>query len=526
MKNKLLTVSNTIATLGICVLTACSPKDYELKEWVQSERDNYWQLQDVNTATESVEGVVTITIDTNQTAQTIEGFGTCFNELGWASLKLLPETELEKIFAELFTPGLGANFVMGRMGIGANDFALDYYSFDDTDGDFDLKDFSIERDKKNLIPMIKWAMKYNSNLKIWGSPWCPPRWMKKSKHYAERAVTPEMVQQWEEMIAKRKEEASKSVKPGEEGGVSATSGFFNDGPLAFRMERRINDALPGEEGHENITSFNMEAKYLDAYARYFGKYVDAYKAEGVPVFMVMPQNEPNSAQPYPSCSWTSEDLNIFVGKYLGPEMEKHGVEVYFGTVERADPLKVDTLLTDPDSKKYVKGVGFQWAGKDALPSIYKNHPEIKLYQTEQECGNGKNNWEGALHAWDLMHHYLSNGVNAYFYWNTSLFYEKASTWGWYQNSLVTVNETDCSWTYTPDYYALKHASHYVLPGAKRILLNSDFEDIMAFVNPDGNIVVMVGNQKNTAITLNLVIEEKHLSLTLKPESIHTLLLVK
>lgn len=525
MKNKTFSLSYAASILGMSILTACSPKSYELKEWIQSERDNYWQQQEVTVAAETSDKAVTVLIDPTQTAQTVDGFGTCFNELGWASLQLLPETELQKIFSELFTPGQGANFVMGRMGIGANDFALDYYSLDDTDGDFELKDFSIERDKKNLIPMIKWAMKYNADLKIWGSPWCPPRWMKKTKHYAEKAVTPEMVQQWEEMMAKMKE-AAKSVKPGEEGGVSATSGFFSDGPLAFRMERRVNDALPGEEGFENITSFNMQPEYLDAYARYFGKYVDAYKEEGVPVFMVMPQNEPNSAQPYPSCSWTSEDLNTFVGKYLGPEMEKHGVDVYFGTVERADPLKVDTLLNDPDSKKYVKGVGFQWAGKDALPTIYKNHPELKLYQSEQECGNGKNNWEGALHAWDLMRHYLSNGVNAYFYWNTSLFYEKASTWGWYQNSLVTVNEADHSWTYTPDYYALKHASHYVLPGAKRILLNCEYEDIMAFVNPDSSIAVLVGNQTAESVNLNLKIDDQQVNVTLKPESIHTLLLRK
>ena len=42
------------------------------------------------------------------------------------------------------------------------------------------------------------------------------------------------------------------------------------------------------------------------------------------------------------------------------------------------------------------------------------------YQTEQECGNGSNDWAGAMHAWDLMRQYWRGGVTGYFYWNTSL----------------------------------------------------------------------------------------------------------
>ena len=160
-------------------------------------------MQDVNAAAVP-DSVIDIHIDPNRVGQTIDGFGTCFNELGWASLKLLKEEELQEIFSEFFEPGKGANFVMGRMGIGANDFDLDYYSLDDTDGDFELKDFSIDRDKENLTPMIKWAMKYNPGLKIWGSPWCPPRWMKKTKRYAENPVTEEMAAQFAERMKQMK----------------------------------------------------------------------------------------------------------------------------------------------------------------------------------------------------------------------------------------------------------------------------------------------------------------------------------
>lgn len=509
---------NTLVIISAASMLASCQQNVGLKEWTISSRDNYFQPVECNVS-DAVVDAKTICIDPSATAQTIKGFGTCFNELGWASLQLLPEATIDEIFTELYTPA-GANFNRARMSMGANDFALDYYSPADTDGDFELRDFSIERDKQTLIPMMKHALQANPDIYWFASPWCPPRWMKKTKHYAERAVTQEMVERM-----KAREEARKAPKPGEAGGVSATSGFYNDGPLAFRMQPQVNDAVPGEEGTEGRTSFNMQPEYLDAYARLFGKFVDAYRAEGINIQMVMPQNEMNSAQPYPSCCWTSEDLNTFIGQYLGPEMEKHQTEVYFGTEERANPLLVDTLLQDPASSKYIKGVAFQWAGKDALPTIHQNYLDLDLVQSEQECGNGRNNWEGAMHSWDLQRHYLSNGVTQYYYWNTSLFADKPSRWGWFQNSLVTVNEEDKSWTFTPEYYELKHLSHYVKPGAKRLLLEgSTYDDMLGFINPDGSIALIFANQTEDSLPLNIKLNGKTFSINIAPETLHSILL--
>ena len=74
---------------------------------------------------------------------------------------------------------------------------------------------------------------------------------------------------------------------------------------------------------------------------------------------------------------------------------------------------VDTILTNAESSKYVKGVGFQWAGKEAIAAIHQQYPQLTLYQSEQECGNGKNDWKYCVYAWGLMKHYLNNGANAY-----------------------------------------------------------------------------------------------------------------
>jgi glucosylceramidase len=75
-------------------------------------------------------------------AQSMQGFGGCFNELGWTSLKALSEQDRENVLHELFDPVSGARFSYCRMPIGANDFATEAYSYDETDGDYDLKHFS------------------------------------------------------------------------------------------------------------------------------------------------------------------------------------------------------------------------------------------------------------------------------------------------------------------------------------------------------------------------------------------------
>ena len=126
-----------------------------------------------------------LNVDMAATAQTMEGFGGCFNERGWTSLSKLSDADRESVLRELFDPVAGARFSLCRMPIGANDFALKAYSYDETKGDFELKHFSIENDRATLIPFIHAAQRYQPKLRVWASPWSPPSWMKKNGFYAE-----------------------------------------------------------------------------------------------------------------------------------------------------------------------------------------------------------------------------------------------------------------------------------------------------------------------------------------------------
>lgn len=70
--------------------------------------------------------------------QVIDGFGGCFNELGWDALTLLSEKQRKTILEELFGPD-GVRYTFCRLPIGANDYARDWYSFNECPGDFEMK---------------------------------------------------------------------------------------------------------------------------------------------------------------------------------------------------------------------------------------------------------------------------------------------------------------------------------------------------------------------------------------------------
>jgi glucosylceramidase len=484
------TITFSIALISI-TLSAIAQQNKV--EWVSTTQTNNWTVEKAIKTT-AAKGEAAIEIETTQPLQTITGFGGCFNELGWTSLKLLSEKDRQSIFKELFAPGFGANFTLCRMPVGANDFSLKWYSYDETDGDFAMKDFSIANDLNTLVPFIKSAQKYNPALKLWASPWSPPQWLKKNKRYAAAMVPSK---------AKIKEYADK--------------GYKMDGMDFSNIENGVEADQVGKEGTD---MFIQEPAYFKAYSLYFSKFIDSYKKQGINIGMVMPQNEFNSAQIFPSCTWTAAGLSRFVS-YLGPVMEKKGVKVFFGTVERANEKLVDTLLTTPASGRYITGVGFQWAGKGAIAGIHQRYPNLALYQSEQECGDGKNDWKYCKYTWGLMKHYFNSGANAYMYWNISLNQGGISHWGWKQNSLVSVDTLTKKFTYNHEYYLLKHLSHYVRPGAKLLTIKGNSNNLLAFKNKDNSIIVIVQNDSETDKTVSIKIGNKTMAPLLKADSFNT-----
>ena len=215
---------------------------------------------------------------------------------------------------------------------------------------------------------------------------------------------------------------------------------------------------------------------------------------------------------------------IPVCELFRPRNGTKGVKVFFGTVERANEKLVDTLLTLPLSGKYISGVGFQWAGKGAIAGIHQRYPNLALYQSEQECGDGKNDWTYAKYTWTLMKHYFNSGANAYMYWNISLVQGGISHWGWRQNSLVSVDTVTKKYTYTHEYYLLKHLSHYVKPGARLLTVKGTESNLLAFKNTDGSVVVAIQNESDADKTVRIKIGKKMITPVLKADSFSTILI--
>ncbi|MDO7138811.1 glycoside hydrolase family 30 protein [Algibacter lectus] len=468
-----------ILVLGLIAFSACKEEEKSLAvSWVSSTENSVWTEKKYELIENKEIADILISIDTNKQEQEITGFGGCFNELGWDALGMVTPEEKQQILNDLFNQAEGCKFSLCRMPIGANDYAVDWYSHNETEGDFEMANFSIDRDKKRLIPYIREAQKINPDVAVWASPWCPPSWMKHSKHYACK-YNPE----------------------------------FNDLPEAWSSTEEL------------VSRFITEPKYFEAYALYFSKFVQAYAEEGIDISAVHVQNEYNSAQNFPSCVWKPEDLGIFIADYLGPKFksEKLDTEIWLGTVERPQIERVSDIVEYKNAEDYVKGIGFQWAGKGAIEAVHAKYPDMQLMQTETECGDGSNDWKAAEYTFNLMKHYFENGANSYMYWNMVLDETGKSQWGWKQNSMISIDSKTKAIKYNPEFYLMKHLSAFVAPGSVKLAASGDTNNALVFYNKANNeVTVLAYNNTSEAQELALNINNEIVKVTLDGKSFNTL----
>ena len=100
-----------------------------------------------------------------------------------------------------------------------------------------------------------------------------------------------------------------------------------------------------------------------------------------------------------------------------------------------------------------------------------------------------------------------------------------STWMWRQNSLVVVDKEKGTYRYSPEYYVLKHASHYVQPGARVLTLGGTYSDALGFLTPDGRTVLLLANQSDAPKTVSVDGLPGHpRTVTLPAGSLNTLVL--
>jgi len=434
----------------------------------RSSDGNYWKMETVDVANHVI-GTPQVIIRTANPRQTFKGWGTCFNELPWDAYNLLSETQRTLFAKRLFNPNGDLRLTVGRIPIGASDYARDWYSCDEFEGDFDMQHFNIDRDLTTIIPSIRVAQAENPDLTFWASPWSPPQWMKTNKHYAQRRTS--------------------------------TNG------CPFDVPPYVNN------------QFIDSAAYYQAYSLYFSKFVQAYKAKNIPITALAYQNEAYSNTPYPGCSWTAAATAKFLGQYLGPYFSRHhpDVKLILGTMNTGSLDVYEQILNTPGVKDYVSQIGFQWEGGRQIHEVMARHPDMEAVQTESECGSGTFDWKAAEHTFQLINHYLANRVTTYTYWNAILKDKGTSSWGWVQNALVQVNSSTNTPNYTAEYYALKHYSHLIPPGS-RILTVDESRLVLSAETPSGLIVVVAGNSDTFTKTITIDADGRYLAATLPAKS--------
>jgi glucosylceramidase len=443
---------------------------------VTSAQGAYWNL---GPCTEVSSGNADVTIDDASAAQTWEGFGGAFNELGWS---YLTSKDMQDQAIQLLFGRDAARLAWGRIPIGASDYAMSRYTDDDTEidvppnsdqsnrppADTSLSKFSIDRDGQHLIPYIKAAQAVNPDLRFWASPWTPPAWMKTGYKKADG-----------------------------NGGTAKHPSYYDGGGMK----------------NDDTT--------LTAHAQYFVKFIQAYRAQGISIEVVAAQNEPSYDQNYPSCVWDKATYTTFIGKYLGPAISSANLttKIMLGTMSNSssgtDPDLAAAVLADSTATGYCAVIGAQWDMLDQtkLAALKSGLP---VWATEHKGGNypwdkmnykttAPNDQAYGVESWGLIRDAIAKvGVTSYNAWNMVLDRVGRSidtSRDWAQNALLVADSGQV--TATPAYYVFRHISQFVDPGAQ--VVGTSGGDALAFKNPDGSIVAVMFNSgaANSTYTVSM-----------------------
>ncbi len=169
----------------ICILmTFASPSDgQKIQFWLTDPNKPVLFVKQPPVAlTDAAKSIQTIRIDASQTYQTIDGFGYTLTGGSAMLINRMESSARNALLNELFsTEGKGIGVSYLRLSIGASDLDERVFSYDDLpagETDPTLSKFSLVPDREHLIPLLKQILAINSAIKLMGSPWSPPAWMK------------------------------------------------------------------------------------------------------------------------------------------------------------------------------------------------------------------------------------------------------------------------------------------------------------------------------------------------------------
>lgn len=422
------------------------------------------QQQPVSFNGKATMGNPVIVVDETKTFQSIDGFGYALTGGSASNIIKMNATARTALLQELFAAdknNIGTSYL--RLSIGAsdlNEFVFSYNDLPEGQTDTGMVHFDLGPDKKDVIPVLKEIVAINPNIKILGSPWSPPVWMKTN-----------------------------------------------------------NDTKGG----------SLRPMFYDAYAKYFVRYIQEMRKNGIRIDAVTVQNEPLHPGNNPSLLMLAADQAVFVKKHLGLAFKKAHLDtkiiIYDHNADKPEyPI---SILDDPEAKKYIDGSAFHlYGGKiEALSKVHEAHPDKNLYFTEQWVGAPGNfgkdipdhiekliigasrNWSRTVIEWNLA---ADENQNPH------------TDRGGCVGCLGAVTIVKDRVTRNPAYYIIAHAAKFVRPGSVRIASNME-EGLpnVAFKTPGGKIVLIVLNTTTEANMFTVAYKEKRATLRLAAGAVAT-----
>lgn len=399
-----------------------------------------------------------ITVDPSLKFQTMEGFGASFTDSSSVLFqkRLTPEARAE-VMQKLFSRD-GIHLSLIRQPMGSCDYNINLFTYEDTPGNF-----SIDMDKRNMLPCVKEALEVNPELKVMASPWSAPGWMKTSGSIIGGELKPENYKAYGEYFANFVQAYARE-------GVKIWAVTPQNEPLF----------VPG-----HYPGMKMEGQQA----------ADFIKTGLGPAFAERGIDTKIYAYDH---NWDRPDYPKTV--LADPEARKyvagtawHG---YGGTpegmseVHHAHPDK-GTIFSELSGGEWVPA--FHDAFMDQMGNVIRT----------------TRNWSQSVVWWNMALD-KQNGPSLLGDWSTC-------------RGLVTIDQPTGEVTYNLDYYTMGHISKFVEPGAQRIQSN-DFKDDLenvAFQNPDGSKVMIVSNRTTEEKTIRVKEGDKTFEYTLPGEAAAT-----
>ena len=440
---------------------------------------------------------------------TVDGFGLAVTTSSAYNLLKMDPTDRTAFLEETFSREKGAGMSLIRVAIGASDFCLDdNYTWCDTPG---LENFAVHsEDKDYLFPVLKEIYAINPDVKIIGSPWSCPLWMKCN------------------------------MPGGNNWNVS-----------------QFNVPVTDETTYNSWTGGRLKPSCYDDYAEYFVKWIQTMEKEGFDIHAITMQNEPLNPGNSMSLVMPWQDQKEFV-KVLGPAMDKAGladVEILlfdhnfnYDGKEGQDNYPLN-IYADPEAYKWADGSAWHAYGGNVteLDEIYAANPEKSIYFTEASIGEWIGGWEN---RWDF--NFLSNcllndfssiflgtlkrGGRGVTLWNLMLD-DKRGPYSRHDGSCktcyggVTIHSGNYkSLVKNSHWFDCAHASVAIKPGAKKMTYSAmniaSGVEMQMYLNPDNTVGVVICNKStkdqdfafaNTKFTVNFTAPAKSVSSVLWQE---------